>query len=316
MERGGRTTDSVRDPNLETLAERIARFAPHDGLFPLRLPGIHVARATHPRRELAYSLQRPALCIVAQGAKTVLLGDEMFEYDEKRLLVYSVDLPVAARVVRASPEAPYLSLRLDLDPARIAELAPKVRRHGPPNAAEERAVCVAETDPGIVEAVSRLLGLLSKPTEADLIGPLVVEEIVIRLLCGPLGPRVARIGQEDSGLRRVGKAVSWMRENFVESMEVDALAGMVHMSASSFHQHFKAVTSLSPVQYQKVLRLQEARRLMLSLAMDAGAAGRRVGYASPSQFTREYGRYFGVPPAKDVARLRERAPLDEPSTEG
>jgi transcriptional regulator GlxA family with amidase domain len=152
--------------------------------------------------------------------------------------------------------------------------------------------------------VARLLTLASQPDDAELLAPLVIDEILIRLLKSSLGPRIALIGQEESRLHRIAKAVTWVRTNFDKPLDVERLAAMVHMSPSTFHQHFKAVTSLSPLQYQKALRLQEARRLMLAKRMDAGTAGQRVGYLSASQFSREYGRYFGQPPAKDIARLQ------------
>jgi len=310
------STNPVRIPEMDALVERMERFTPHDGAFDLRLPGLHLYRISHATTELYHGVQTPGLCLVAQGAKSVLLEQELFEYDESRFLVYAVDVPVASRVVRASTDIPYLSLRMDLDPQRITELLPKVHPHGLPRMAEGRAISMAPVEPGIVGAVTRLIGLMESPSDAELLAPLVVDEILIRLLRGPLGARVAQIGQEDSRLQRVGKAVAWLREHYDQAVEVETLAEMVHMSASAFHQHFKAVTAMSPLQYQKVLRLQEARRLMLSTLADAGMAARRVGYASASQFSREYGRHFGHPPVKDIARLRDAMPVEELSREG
>ena len=305
---------SAEEPNqraqMAVLAERISRFTPHDGGFDMRHPGLHLYRSSKASQELHHGVQKPGLCLVAQGAKSVLLDKELFEYDENRLLVYSVDVPVASRVVRASPEEPYLSLRLDLDPQRIAELLPKVQPHGLPRPLEDRAICVCHADPDLIETASRLLGLMAHPGDVELLAPLAVDEILIRLLRGPLGTRVAQIGQVDSRLQRVGKAVGWLREHYDQTAEVETLATMVHMSPSAFHQHFKAVTAMSPLQYQKTLRLQEARRLMLSTLADAGIAARRVGYSSASQFSREYARHFGTSPMKDIARLRERLPVN------
>ena len=146
---------------------------------------------------------------------------------------------------------------------------------------------------------------MAHPAEAELLAPLAVDEILLRLLLSPIGPRVAQIGQQESSVQRVAKAVSWVREHFAEPMTLEALADLVHMSVSSFHQHFKAVTAMTPLQYQKVLRLQEARRLMLSRMLDAGSAARQVGYLSASQFSREYTRLFGNAPTRDVATLRQ-----------
>jgi len=305
-----RTEEQSRGAGMAVLAERISRFTPHDGGFDMRHPGLHLYRSSQASQELHHGVQKPGLCLVAQGAKSVLLDKELFEYDETRLLVYSVDVPVASRVVRASPDEPYLSLRLDLDPQRITELLPKVQPHGLPRPLEDRAICVCDIDPDLVEAASRLLGLMARPGEIELLAPLAVDEILIRLLRGPLGARVAQIGQEDSRLQRVGKAVAWLREHYDQTVEVETLASMVHMSPSAFHQHFKAVTAMSPLQYQKTLRLQEARRLMLSTLADAGIAARRVGYSSASQFSREYARHFGNSPMKDIAHLREQVPAN------
>jgi len=250
---------------------------------------------------------RPALCLVAQGAKRVMLGQEIYDYDASRMLVYSVDVPVSAQVTQASLDEPFLGLRLDLDPARITDLTAKVYPHGIPHRGDGRAICVDQADAQVLNAVVRLMELASQPGDAELLAPLVIDEILIRLLKSPLGLRVALIGQEESRIHQISRAVSWVRTHFDQPLDVERLAGMVHMSPSSFHQHFKAVTSLSPLQYQKALRLQEARRLMLLTLLDAGTAGRRVGYVSPSQFAREYGRYFGSAPTKDIARLREQA---------
>jgi AraC-like DNA-binding protein len=259
---------------------------------------------------LVHATAQPALCIVAQGAKSVLLGQEVYEYDASRMLVFSVDLPVAGQVTRASHSEPYLGFRLDLDPHKIAELVLKVYPHGLPRVQESRAVYVGQADMRIVNAVTRLLELLAQPGEAELLAPLVVEEILIRLLRSPIGVRVAQIGRVESSVHGVAKAVAWLRANFAHPMKVEELAKLAHMSVSSFHQHFKAVTSMSPLQFQKALRLQEARRLMLSTMADAGTASWRVGYQSASQFSREYGRFFGSAPTKDIVRLREHSEFD------
>ena len=249
--------------DLARLAALLLAHAPYDGRFDLPLPGAYAVRYSYPSKDLLHGVAQPGLCIVAQGAKTVILGNEMFEYDASRLVVYSVDVPVAGQVTQASPAAPF------------------------------------------IQAGIRLMELLGQPREATLLAPLAVEEILVRLLLGPIGGRVAQIGQEDSRLHQVSKAVSWVRANFDRPLDVQRLAGMVHMSLTTFHQHFKSVTSMSPLQYQKVLRLQEARRLMLSRMLDAGMASRQVGYQSASQFSREYGRFFGQTPTRDIALLRE-----------
>jgi AraC-like DNA-binding protein len=302
--------EAAPEPDVAKLARLIAAYAPYDGSFELRVPGAHVIRRSRTNTELAHAVAQPALCIVAQGAKEVMLGQEVYEYDAARMLVYSVDLPVAARLTRAGYAEPFLGFRLDLDPHKVAELVLKVFPHGLPRVHEDRGVCVALINMSIIKATIRLLELMAEPENAELLGPLVVDEILIRLLRSPLGARVAQIGLAESNVNGISKTVSWLRSNFSQSMKVEELAELAHMSVSSFHQHFKSVTSMSPLQYQKALRLQEARRLMLTRMMDAGTAGLHVGYLSASQFSREYSRLFGSAPTKDIARLREYSPQD------
>jgi transcriptional regulator GlxA family with amidase domain len=208
-------------------------------------------------------------------------------------------------VTRASQRDPFLGFKLDLDPGRVAELAARVYPNGVPRPPDDRGLYVGEATDAIIDAATRLLALMARAEDAGLLGPLVIDEILIRLLRTPIGARVAQIGAPKSGVHRVAEAVSWIRTHFAQPVTVEEMAASVRMSASTFHERFKAVTSMSPLQYQKVLRLHEARRLMLFERMDAGEACQRVGYLSASQFTREYGRFFGAPPTKDIARLRE-----------
>ncbi|MGB8494676.1 MAG: AraC family transcriptional regulator [Candidatus Acidiferrum sp.] len=292
------------EPDTTKLVRCIAAYAPYDGSFELRIPGLLASRSSRTNTECVHALRLPSLCIIAQGAKTVIVGEEVYEYDASRMIVFSVALPVAAQVTQASRSEPYLALRLDLDPHKIAELVLKVYPRGVPPVQERSAVYVAPIDFSIVNAATRLMECLAQPGDVELLAPLVVDEILIRLLRSPIGLRVAQMGFAESSVHRVAKAISWLRANFSQPIKVEDLAGLVHMSLSSFHEHFKSVTSMSPLHYQKVLRLQEARRLMLSAMMDAGTAGQRVGYLSASQFSREYSRFFGSAPTKDIARLR------------
>lgn len=286
------------------LIRLIKAYAPHDGRFEIGIPGVTVYRRSESCSECAHGILQPALCIVTQGAKRVIIGSESYDYDAEHMIVFSVDLPVAAQVTKASRLEPFLCVCIALDPSQIAQLVLKVFPQGAPRAQESRAICLDQTNPVLFNAAVRLVELASQPAEAELLAPLVVDEILIRLLRGPIGARVAQLGVTDSGVHGVAKAVSWLRTNYAEAVKVEDLAKLAHMSPSSFHQHFKAVTSLSPLQYQKALRLQEARRLMLGSVMDAGTAGLEVGYASASQFSREYSRFFGVAPSKDIASLR------------
>lgn len=290
---------------LARLADLIRVHAPYDGHFNLRLPGLEVVRASKANQERIHGLVRPALCVVAQGAKTVFLGDEALAYDASRMLVFSVDMPVSGQITQASPAEPFLCLKIELDPARIADLVLKVYPHGLPQSQKNLAIFAAPSEPAIIHAAVRLVELMAQAEAAELIAPMVVDEILIRLLRSPIGGRVAQIGRSDSRLQRVAQALSWVRANYDRPLDVERLAARVHMSVSNFHQQFKAVTSMSPLQFQKVLRLHEARRLMLARMMDAGTACRQVGYLSASQFSREYGRFFGSAPMKDISRLRE-----------
>jgi AraC-like DNA-binding protein len=292
------------EPHTAPLASCIAAYAPHDGSFEMRVPGLQVSRFSRINGECVHALRLPSLCIIAQGAKTVIVGQEVYEYDASRMIVFSVALPVAAQVTQASHARPYLSFKLDLDPHKIAELVLKVYPRGLPPVQERSAVYVAALDLSVLNAATRLMECLAQPGDAELVAPLVVDEILIRLLRSPIGLRVAQMGFAESSVHRLAKAISWLRANFSQPMKVEELAELVHMSVSSFHEHFKSVTSMSPLHYQKVLRLQEARRLMLSAMMDAGSAGQRVGYLSASQFSREYSRFFGSAPTKDIAKLR------------
>jgi AraC-like DNA-binding protein len=296
---------------LRSLGRLISSFTPHDGTFSSSVPGVHLVRNSGTHRSLIHGVTKPCLCLVAQGAKSTHIGTEIYQYDEAKMLAYSIDVPVAAQVVRASPSAPFLCIRIDIDAQRMAELAMKVFPKGPVNSGDKGAAHVANADLEIIEAASRLLRSTSRPDEIPLLGPIIIDEILMRLLLGPLGGKVAQIGHPQSPLHRINKAIVWLRGHFAEAIEVDELAASVHMSASTFYQHFKAVTSLSPLQYQKALRLQEARRLLVTATHDANGASKAVGYVSASQFNREYARMFGETPVRDLMRLRNHAVLHQ-----
>jgi AraC-like DNA-binding protein len=295
----------ANEPDTVQLARCIAAYAPHDGSFELRIPGVHASRFSRINTECVHALRVPSLCIVAQGAKSTIVGEEVYQYDASRMIVFSVALPVASQITQASHSEPYLALKIDLDPHKIAELVLRVYPRGLPPVQERSAVYITPTEASMISAATRLMECLAQPGDIELLAPLVMDEILIRLLRSPIGVRVAQMGFAESSVHRVAKAISWLRDNFSQPMKVEDLAELVHMSVSSFHEHFKSVTSMSPLHYQKVLRLQEARRLMLSTIMDAGSASQRVGYLSASQFSREYSRFFGSAPTKDIARLRQ-----------
>ena len=217
------------------LARCIAAHAPHDGSFDLRVPGLYASRFSRINGERVHALRMPSLCIIAQGAKTVIVGQEVYEYDASRMIVFSVALPVTAQVTQASQAKPYLSIKLDLDPHKIAELVLKVYPRGLPPVQERRAVYVAPLDSSVLNAATRLMECLAQPGDAELVAPLVVDEILIRLLRSPIGVRIAQMGFAESSVHRVAKAISWLRANFSQPMKVEELAELVHMSVSSFH---------------------------------------------------------------------------------
>ncbi|MFN3512794.1 MAG: AraC family transcriptional regulator N-terminal domain-containing protein [Phenylobacterium sp.] len=293
---------------MDVLASLIARHAPEDGMHDMPVPGLALIRYAAPTDRVPV-LHQPAACIIAQGAKVVMLAGETYRYDAATHLVVSVDLPLTGQVVEATPERPYLCVRIDLEPALLNELM--LQQPPPPGGEGARGLHLSRTTPELADAAARLVGLLDRPQDLAVLAPLIRREIHYRLITGDQAGVVRQIGAPDSRLSQVSRAIAWIRANFHRPFSIEAVAREAGMSASALHQHFKAVTAMSPLQYQKQIRLQEARRLMLGEARDAQAAGFEVGYESPSQFSREYARLFGAPPARDAARLRATGPLLE-----
>lgn len=287
------------------LAALIVRHLPDDGVLELHDQGLGLIRYGGPTDRVP-TLHRPAVCLIAQGAKVVTVGDDTFRYDPATHLVISVDLPLTGQVVEASPERPYLCLRVDLDPALLTELLISQSQAHAPDGTSARGLHLSRTTPELVDAGARLVQLLERPGEMGALAPLIRREIHYRLLVGDQAGFVRQIGLPDSRLTQVSRAIGWIRTNFDRPFSLEAVAREAGLSPSALHRHFRLVTNMSPLQYQKQIRLQEARRLMLSEARDAQAAGFQVGYDSPSQFSREYARAFGSPPARDAARLRTR----------
>ena len=287
---------------LAKLASVVERQAAVDGLHETAVSALRLSRFSAPS-DLAALVYEPCLCMVAQGAKEVLLADDTYRLDPAQSLIVSVDLPVTARVVEASPSRPYLAVRLALDPAVVGELLADGTTT-PPLGPPARAIAVTPAEPPLLDAVSRLVALLDSPRDVASLAPLVLREITYRLLTGPQGVRLRQIAAAGAPAHRIARAIRWLKDHFADTLRVESLAKRVGMSPSAFHLHFKGVTALSPLQYQKRLRLQEARRLMLGEGFDAAEAAFRVGYESPSQFSREYRRLFGAPPRQDVAALK------------
>jgi len=279
----------------------IARHAGNGDIASL-LPGLTVKAAFKPT-ELMPSIDQPLLAVIAQGAKRTVLADRVFEYRAGHYIVVSVDLPVTSRVTQASQKAPFLGMGLALRPELIAsvllETAPDNRLEN-----ERLGLDVREAPAELLEAVVRLLRLLERPSDIPILRPLIEREIVWRLLCGDHAGMVRQIGLADSRLARVGRAIRWIREHYAEPLPMDDLAKRVAMSARSFHRHFRAATAMTPLQYQKQIRLQEARTRLMAKSDDVANVGFSVGYDSPSQFSREYARFFGAPPGRDAAKLR------------
>ncbi len=250
-----------------------------------------------------HGVLRPTFCITAQGGKLAVLGEETHLHDPARYMLLSVDLPLSVQIVEATPEDPYLGFCLDIDPRQITLLLLEMENVEAVGTAS-RGLSLSPLDAPLLDAAVRLLRLLETPSDIPMLAPLAVREILYRLLTGEQGGRLRQIAVQGSLTNRVAQAIAWIKRHYAEPLSIETVANEVCMSASGLHHQFKAVTALSPLQYQKHLRLQEARRLMLSEALDAASAGYKVGYQSPSQFSREYARLFGAPPQRDIARLR------------
>jgi AraC-like DNA-binding protein len=284
---------------IHELRARIAAACPLPG-WQTPIPRVGLLRAEAPTGR-AQVMYEPVVCFAAQGRKQLVHDGRVYGYDPEQYLVVSVGLPVLAAITEASRERPYLAMRLALDPGLIAALLLEMPGTDGPRAA---GIGIGPIDAELLDPVLRLVRLLDRPGDAAALAPLVEREILYRLLCGPQGGMLRQIALADSRLARVARAIAWIRENFDRPFRVEALARQVAMSPATLHRHFRAVTALSPLQYQKHVRLHEARRRMLARDADAGRVGFAVGYESPSQFSREYARLFGAPPARDAARLR------------
>jgi AraC-like DNA-binding protein len=288
----------------QELSARVARLTPFDGIHQSALPPLALIRGSMPTVCMPVVFQ-PCLAIVVQGRKRAVLNDEVFHYDALNYLVVSVTLPGMGQVLEASPGHPYLSLRLNLDLEEIARLVLQLGDRGPSPAAADRGLFVARLDEPLLDAVLRMVKLLDTPEDIDVLAPVVQREIYYRMLRGDLGSRLVDLAQSEGGNHRVVRAIEWLKQHYAAPLRIEDLADAVHLSPSALHHRFKSVTAMSPLQYQKHLRLHEARRLMFADGIECAAAGHRVGYESASQFSREYRRLFGAPPRTEIARLRE-----------
>ena len=290
--------------NREELAELISRALPEDDGTVEPQPGMHFRKHSS-RGKRVYGSYPPAFCVVAQGSKDIFLGDETFRYDASNYLITTMELPLSGEVVEVSPKRPYLNFRLVLDPSVVASVMVDTGYVQPKNGGEVKAVGVSPLDNELLDATVRLVRLIDSPDEYRLLAPLVVREIVYRLLMGEQANRLCHLAKLGGKTHRMARAIATIRKSLDETVRIEDLAEELDMSVSGLHSHFKTVTGMSPLQFQKQLRLQEARRLMLSENLDATQAGKQVGYDDPSHFTREYKRLFGQPPKRHVEQLRE-----------
>jgi AraC-like DNA-binding protein len=290
-------------PATNVLARTIRRFAQTDGDHTTLIPALTLHRRSAPTEPL-HCIYNLGLGVVAQGLKQVLVGADTIDYGPGHSMLTTIDLPVVSHVTRASVREPFLGMMLTLDVRAIVQTAsemdpPRSRRddvHG--------SIALNALDGALLDALIRLVALLDEPALAPRLAALIQEEITIRLLTGPHGSQLRRLVTAGSPSQQIAKAVAWLKQHFVEAIDGDDLADRAHMSPSTFRQHFRALTGLSPLQYQKQLRLQQARQLMLNQNHDAASAAGLVGYESASQFSREYSRLFGDPPQRDIKRLR------------
>jgi AraC-like DNA-binding protein len=291
------------------LKESITRHA-RDGLTHTALPGVSVVCSPTTTEPLC-GIAEPTLAVVAQGAKETTLNGRTFTYGPGQLLVVSVDLPVIGHITQGSAEQPFLAFALELRPQTIAALLLETAPAAAPEVADvaPAGLAVSDASPPLLDAIARLLALLDAPEDAAALAAGVEREILWRLIKGPQGATVRQIGLADSRLAHLARAIRWIRSHYDQTLRVDQLAALATMSVSSFHRHFRAVTSMTPIQFQKEIRLHEARARLLAEPGDVTGVGYAVGYDSPSQFSREYRRMFGVPPSRDARALRDAAVL-------
>ncbi|MGE3523027.1 MAG: AraC family transcriptional regulator N-terminal domain-containing protein [Candidatus Dadabacteria bacterium] len=290
----------------EALGKSIARLTDKGDQLTTAIPGLALWRLDKPTQP-ASCMYEPSICLTAQGAKRVVLGDDLYVYNRHHFLIASLDLPAFWQVIKASREKPCLGLVLKLDQREISQLM--VDGSLPPPRAQQssRGMAIGDVTLPLLNAFQRLIDLLAEPSDIPILAPIIQREIVYRLLVGDQGARLREIATAGSQSHQIARAIDWLKSNFARPLRIDDLANQFHMSTSNFHHHFRTLTAMSPLQYQKWLRLNEARRLMLTERVDAATAGFRVGYESQSQFSREYKRLYGEPPLRDITKLRRIA---------
>ena len=286
------------------LAERIARWTENGELHTTVVPGLSLFRRNEATEPIS-GMYEPSICMAVQGAKRVILGEETYVYGAHHYLITSVHLPTIVQIIDASPEKPYLGLRLKLDLREVSQLMVDSNLPQPRPQKSSRGMATGEMTLPLIRAFQRLIDLLGETQDVPILAPNIQREIIYRLLVGEQGERLRQIATAGSQSQQIAKAIGWLKSNYFLAISMDDLAAQANMSTSTFHHHFRSLTALSPLQFQKQLRLQEARRLMLAERMDAANAAFQVGYESPSQFNREYNRQFGAPPLRDITKLRQ-----------
>ncbi|AOV91874.1 AraC family transcriptional regulator [Vibrio parahaemolyticus] len=286
------------------LAEQIQKWTGDATQFDTEIPGLKLSRWTTPTQPTSYS-HNPSICLIAQGKKRVLLGEDSFTYDTNHFLISSVNLPITANIVEATEEAPYLGLIMELDLQEISQLIVDSELSFNSSKEAQKGIAVGKLSGSLQSAFVRLMALLDEPDNIKILAPVIKREIFYRLLLTEQGARLNQIVTTGSHSHQIAKAIDWLKNNFVKPLSVGDLAAYTGMSKSAFYTHFRSMTSMTPLQFQKKLRLSEARRLMLNENLDAMATTFKVGYESPSQFSREYSRLFGAPPSKDIKALKQ-----------
>ena len=299
---GEKEITSSIEAGKECLSNKIARWTDGKNRFDTPIRGLDLHRWEAPTEPTSYMLA-PSICLIGQGRKRLFLGEDVFNYDANSFLITSVELPVVAQITEASTDKPYLGLTMQLDLRVISQLMLDHDMSSSRPSNDRLAIAVSETSAPLLDAFNRLLSLLEQPDDIPALAPLIQQEIFYRLLMSEQGPRLRQITSAGNHGYQIARTIDWLKENFNKPVKVEALAHKAGLSVSAFHNHFRSITAMSPLQFQKKMRLNEARRLMLAEHLDAAKAAFEVGYESPSQFNREYSRLFGAPPMRDIKNL-------------
>ncbi len=299
--------------SMKDLAKRLIDRISDEGEFASGIPNLTFYRFDAPTDPTGYLLE-PSVCLILQGVKRVILGDSEHVYDANRFFVTSIDLPVIAQILEASASEPYVGMVLKLDRMQIAQLVMDSSLPPVKTGTAGRAIEFGTLSRPLLGAIGRWIDLLAEPEFIPALSPLIQKEILFRLLMTECGPKIRQIATGGSPTHQLSRAIEWIKANLSEKLRVEDLASRTGMSVSTLHHHFRSLTALSPLQFQKRLRLNEARRLMLAEHLDAATAAFEVGYESPSQFSREYSRLFGAPPLRDIRSLSDRGGSDRTRT--